>query len=120
MRVVKFRLWSRLNNRMEPWEDIKKSMLSIVNWPNECHPDNREEFVVMQYIEEKVKNGELYEGDITKSQGKLHEWFWSDRYSGFYYLTVKTLDEDAPFESWEDKEIVGNIYENPELNKKDD
>ncbi len=69
--------------------------------------NNEEEFAFMQYTGLKDKNGkEIYEGDIVEHLigGTLE---------------VKWLNHGwTPFMSWHDVEhyeIIGNIYENPEL-----
>ena len=63
------------------------------------------------------KNGkEIYEGDIVRIDGGL-KWIckWSDNHARFYFDTGlhKTYDFSAQESS--DFEVIGNIYENPEL-----
>lgn len=113
MRIIKFRIWETLNNKMTKWEDIRKYDLFIVNWPNECHPDNRDEFKVMQFTGLKDKNGkEMFEGDVVENE------------SGQRFIQelcclgdeIKRPNKPRPTrdeELW--YKVIGNIYENPEL-----
>jgi len=74
---------------------------------------------LMQYIGLKDKNGkEIYEGDIVKqlTDGEHKKWarkikvIWNEEWSGFYpFYTLSGHNREEIYE------IIGNIYENPEL-----
>ncbi len=70
---------------------------------------------VGQYTGLLDKNGkEIYEGDIVKWSDKIYKIEWHDRMAGFVMQHNLIERPDIEFES----EIIGNIYENPELIKK--
>ena len=78
------------------------------------------DYPIMLSTSLKDKNGkEIYEGDIVK---------WSDRFYGdtdvFVVKSLQEFFEDKGYregewgENWEEElEVIGNIYENPELLK---
>jgi uncharacterized phage protein (TIGR01671 family) len=86
------------------------------------------DLVLMQYTGLKDKNGkEIYEGDIYKSHSNLtgkcvvkfgyyyaggRDYYASEAY-GFYGEPIRDVDDTETLEG--DMEIIGNIYENPEL-----
>lgn len=106
---------------MYQWEEISHSSYPIdftdIVKANENDPPGMR---FLQYIGLKDKNGkEIYEGDIL-SMGK----------SGKYIVEYRAREIDPGFKiqdgpsdtivinmSWNDGEIIGNIYENPELLK---
>jgi hypothetical protein len=74
-----------------------------------------ERFVVMQYTGLRDKNHkEIYEGDIIKSKlDNIGKVIWKDSMAAFYIIFKQGNDL---LEGWNrDGEVIGNIYENPEL-----
>jgi len=103
-RTIKFRAW--LGGVMHPkWLRIDMDVYKD-------HPG----IVIMQYTGLKDKNGkEIYEGDIIISASvavkiKPTVIEWDDIYSGYDIFT----DPESILGS-NDYEVIGNIYENPEL-----
>ena len=79
---------------------------------------------VMQYTGLKDKNGkEIYEGDILKLQDRLIQVIWLKGGATFdtkFIKYIKDIEHRAEFcetdnYSWHRYEVIGNIYENPEL-----
>ena len=118
MREIKFRAWDKEENRMYDWpfiihhfdDEIRvhKEGFGYIHIP-------MEDIDLMQYTGIEDKNGkEIYEGDIlrAKMQGDWYVgevnfgegmWFGAKDY---LYQAVKN-----------EAEVIGNIYENPELIK---
>ena len=78
------------------------------------------DIIIMQYTGLYDKNGkEIYEGDIIIYEDRkwLVEWSndrWDMR-NGNYYIRYDDEADDPGFTNWNKAEIIGNIYENPEL-----
>ena len=125
MREYKFRAWDKEEERMLIHNDLT---YTDVFW-TACDLDK---FVVlMQFTGLKDKNGkEIYEGDIAKYQNEI--WYVT-HFQGSFCLerkgtkntftkpTGEILINDEPYEEkmyWGSVEVIGNIYENPELTKK--
>jgi uncharacterized phage protein (TIGR01671 family) len=122
-RVIKFRAWNtgeRLKKGMYSWEDMKESLESEFNPRKSLFAPllQSEQFaenlwiVLMQYTGLKDKNGkEIYEGDIVNGTHRFGLVIFKD--AGFFVYD-EHLDESVE----EDEiEVIGNIYENPELLK---
>ena len=117
MREIKFRAWDKKEKWMFPVEQwARNSWVAIPvqtseeEWElNQLRMENIE---LMQFTGIKDKNGkEIFEGDIVKSSGGIYEVKW-DMVGGFYpFVDVNCLIEDGIVE------VIGNIYENPELIK---
>ena len=71
----------------------------------------------------KDKNGKLiWENDIVRDDnGNLYKAFWQDRYYQFSWICVKSdkLPIGAKWDFWSIRnyeiEVIGNIFDNPEL-----
>jgi len=72
----------------------------------------------MQYTGLKDKNGkEIYEGDTIQAEGGNPNTvlWWEEK--GLWGVDEKDTYYDYLFEHYKEHEIIGNIYENPELIK---
>jgi len=111
MREIKFRAWD--GEKLVPATTLTMFDGKVVvtgSLPWETWKDTRIiENNVMQFTGLKDKNGkEIYEGDITKNvRGNIKEVEWISE------------DEGCDFTGWiiDGSEVIGNIYENPELLK---
>ncbi len=135
MREIKFRAWDKKLKIMRIVEMLRCSktgkILGVKVWENtgerpfefiDTYQSEKDRFVIMQYTGLKDKNGkEIYEGDILKIG-----------WAGSFYIGVVEYDAKSAcymFKS-NDKfvslntftlspaawiEVIGNIYENPEL-----
>lgn len=82
-----------------------------------------EDFILMQYTGFKDKNGkEIYEGDILECSldGTIYPIVWEEEYFRFRIKgTPKGFSHQQAFSSAAQiertAEVIGNIYENPEL-----
>lgn len=113
MREIKFRFWSKyLDAFAIPDDDI---FVGALKDPK---------MVVMQYTGFKDKNGkEVYEGDICHYYKKNYRAFDADKERTFRVGWSESQgrwginDSNIPLAHFENEnlEIVGNIYEDPEL-----
>lgn len=125
-RPIKFRIWSTTNNSMSPPADFFEWVKNVgINADNEeSIKEVTNSWILMQYTGLKDKNGkEIYEGDIVKLQHGIYEV----EFDCGAFLTKPQNIDDGPILftresletlfSWQEpiKEVIGNIYENPEL-----
>jgi hypothetical protein len=123
MREIKFRAWD--DGKMIYQSDIHH--LSLEDYEvlrlAKFFCNVRDDCKLMQYTGLKDKNGkEIYEGDILKD-GAVVKWFdaltWDSGgslHSGFYCSEWLEGDSDLCYhDSFNDVEVIGNIYQNPEL-----
>lgn len=115
MRDIKFRAWDTSDEAGEPantmyYFDLTTTTLNI-DWLSRNCP-------VMQYTGLKDKNGtEVYESDILRNNVGItvpvhwHEWAWDASTPGGDQEEYVVITDPGSFE------VVGNIYENPELLK---
>ena len=120
MRKIKFRAWVSTDKIME------RDRFYINQFDGSCHYTEpyhyeheddvkfydcgEEEPIIMQYINRKDKyNREIYEDDILRNG----DWIGKVVYAApeFKFDDGKSLFSI----SWEDFEIIGNEYENPDL-----
>lgn len=122
-REIKFRVWDKVNEKMSMvyHYNFSKQLISIDEGDNTL-TDEVGIFIPMQYTGLKDKNGvEIYESDIvqdtlgSKKKGVIeyHPWEFGvqtdNRFVGNRYVNTN-----------EHIEVIGNIYENPELLKSGD
>jgi len=107
MREIKFRCWNKEKKEMDMHAHNRA-------WfgPLASKGDEREG-IVMQYTGLKDKNGvEIYEGDVVKGVGE-HEGQSEVFCDNILWYPFQYLSDYQG----ENFEIIGNIYENPELIK---
>ncbi|MEC1057931.1 YopX family protein [Bacillus subtilis] len=133
MREIKFRMYSKKKKVMHYWDHIKQFQLAVLDDNNE----NEKYSSWMQYTGLKDANGrEIYEGDILKrtvtvvmyGSGKppedIDEYMkveYREDYAGFYIgerplfaYVDNTRDVDTGCRCTK-AEVIGNIYEDPQL-----
>ena len=139
-REIKFRAWDLSNERMvyypylfEPMADFRgtneynASFVFFEDWQDvddgiwrPCH--------IMQYTGLKDKNGkEIYEGDKFKSILSHFNYYYVCHEDGCFVMKYKIGNKEFVWgkidrciellKEWDIFEIIGNIYENPELLK---
>ena len=126
MRTIKFRIWDKGKKKMytEGWAislDGLIGMFNIVDLSWEfAKPPKDSNLIPLQFTGLKSKSGkEIFEGDICKNGD------WEEDAHAYNYRTEEvSWDKDnGCWQGWNPNEdgmvceIIGNIYENPELLK---
>ena len=135
MREIKFRAWDKEDKRMIideqdfiPVKVTNKGVLKL----NPHHKENfwefidEERFEIMQYTGIKDKNGcEIYEGDILHCIFEDENYIveWDEIGAGFLFHRINNKKRTGGIDYYEFEdicgsfgfEVIGNIYENPEL-----
>lgn len=133
MRTIKFRAWDKENKAMvelrtvESWsdgsyicrpKDAKLQPIVAYTEPSEYTS------IIMQFTGLLDKNGkEIYEGDIVKtwlnrvSENKyIHQVVFAKNGFKLQYPHIEDIYEEL--DCRDNIEVIGNLYENPELLKK--
>ena len=118
-REIKFRVWDKDAKKMHPVGNINfdpELGVSIENYDVPTFavtPIYQPHLVLLQYTGREDKNGkESYEGDILRDDdGDLFTIEYDDDEAGFF---ANSQDTSASIRDV-DGEVIGNIYENPEL-----
>jgi hypothetical protein len=113
MREIKFRAWYIPQKQMQEWvgpdglNGAKRYFTQMVDDP---------EIVLLQFTGLKDKNGkEIYEGDVIRSTWNhgIFKVEW-DSHNGEWILCSDCSTTEGKYAG---TEVIGNIYENPELLK---
>jgi uncharacterized phage protein (TIGR01671 family) len=131
MREIKFRVWDKDCKRMHVCGDDTHDTIYFFEDNCACYynlqngegssPDGTGTYKLMQYTGLKDKNGvEIYEGDICNCReyecfGKVE---WNNEEAGFYFCVVMEgggFEEERLYDYVDELEVIGNIYENPDL-----
>lgn len=130
MREIKFRAWDKKNNHMiyDVQTEIKIGEVGFTSGKlgkmnMYTHFDeyfNDDNFEMMQYTGLKDKNDkEIYEGHIVKlfypDMGHKIIFDKDTAMFGYYYKSIYGKFFCGLYRHLKDIEIIGNIYENPEL-----
>jgi uncharacterized phage protein (TIGR01671 family) len=125
MRKIKFRVWDRVEDKMHKAVQINFPEELVTIWEDDNDPvstitDDFDQFILMQFTGKLDHSGkEVYEGDILD--------FMPEQWGGEHIGVVEWNDYNAQWDFGggvaEDvgcfRNVIGNIYENPELLKDD-
>ena len=116
MREIKFRSWNKTTGKMIDLKKITPLALDSKMTGNGLYLPFSDEWPLMQYAGRKDRNDkEIYEADIVGFHNDFGEYhigeivfhdcmfgiFWEDNFQTIAYI-------DEP-------EVIGNVYENPEI-----
>jgi hypothetical protein len=110
MREIKFRAWDTKNNEMRSWDDISR------NWTM-LELERQSNCIIMQSTGLKDKSGkDIWEGDILGGDfnREYSEVFFNEKWAQFM---TRSHISTGSLNKIDHLEVIGNIYENPELLK---
>ena len=117
MRKIKFRAWFKPLKRMCIVKELtfqrNGNITTITKHSGGTSPNSYE---LMQFTGLKDKNGkEIFEGDILKGRKGLNPIVEYSEERGMFIVNFQVGYVNFNDELGEEWEVIGNIYENPEL-----
>lgn len=122
--IPKFRAWDELSKKMFQvnFIDFIKKYVCLTVDENWITKKGINQVVLMQSTGLKDRNGvEIFEGDIVENTtqivylGHRFEVSWNGSYACFQLLNGGKSSNIPLIEDFMSYEVIGNIYENPEL-----
>jgi YopX protein len=119
MREIKFRAWNSIDKEMiyGVWLSSDGSVIDF-EYGNVVGTYPKDKVIPLQYTGLKDRNGtEIYEGDVVLNGG-FYKFVvsWNEKKAGFEPFCDWTfIGEYSSIETTNEIEVIGNIYENPEL-----
>lgn len=122
MREIKFRAWDSKYKKMSSFKSMQNSAVFAI--ANGLDSDQfivlpkYENITLMQYTGLKDKNGtEIYEGDILNHHyhKEIGDIRWEEKRATFLLFYTDGLKDGLLSVDSPSYEVIGNIYENPEL-----
>jgi hypothetical protein len=115
---IRFRAWDK-NKKCMTTDFIIKSDGCIFQPHYDNEPELKYDYVIMQFTGKQDKNGsDIYINDLLKDhQGRILFVAWSDMYASFCLKSKGWAFNHYFSEAVDasDTEIIGNVYQNPEL-----
>lgn len=121
MREIKYQAWHEATKSMFQVSEIswtKSGIIDSIGVAGTSYRFDASGIKLREFIGRKDSNGvEIYEGDVVNSTHLANPLIvkWDIDCAGF--RLTHPSDEDYVWRAWIDVEIIGNIYENPELLK---
>ena len=125
MREIKFRAWVKNLDtnkfQMHLWNiNFFADYSPVTGYGDEFPDPDDPDRILMQFTGLKDKNGkEIYEGDVAEYEAwtglDRGEIVWGEKECAFFW--AGKTDCQPLGDIYQDIEIIGNIYENPELLK---
>ena len=114
-RIIKFRAWDKVDQRIVSWDDLTDKYTTV--WAL-CDGND---YIPMQFTGLLDQNGkEIFEGDIVKYSGTVSAP--NSNYGKPFEEISKVFFSSGQFEPvchWGfyglEGEVIGNVYENPDL-----
>ena len=115
MRPIKFRAWNDIDKIMVKWSTLQASPVLFMN----ILKGKVKHHKLMQFTGLQDKNGvDIYEGDLISlhdNQRGFTKVVFRNAYVGGWLLVRNNNECSLGARRREDLEVIGNIYQNPEL-----